>query len=255
MPTQPRDELLCPKCQAPLPEIAARATCVCRFCGVVSMPSAPKVIERVVERIVERVVVLSPSGAPLAAAAMTCPRCVQPLFEGAADDIVLHGCGACGGIWLDNAASTRIADGVSSPEVKALADRAARRALPANPDTRPAGIPCPVCRAPLARVRAPRGAIALDVCAAHGTWFDRYELTGLMYAVHPPEPVRTGLPTEEELLRAAAMPTTAAERAAFDVSVASSANALEQTATRTALGVTLGLLGAALVVAAGDSRS
>ncbi len=249
MATQARDELLCPKCQAPLPEDAARATCVCRFCGVVSMPSAPKVIER----IVERVVVVSESGAP---AAMACPRCVQPLFEGRADDIVLHGCGACGGIWLGNEASKRIAEGASSPEVKALSDRASGHAH-ARPDQRPSGMPCPMCRSPLMRVRAPRGSIELDVCAAHGTWFDRHELAGVMHALRSPQPARGGrLPTEEELLRAAATPPTAADRAMFETTASvGSANALEQTASRTAMGVTLGLLGAVLAVAAGESRS
>jgi len=193
-----REELRCPSCRAPLPESAARGAATCPFCGAASAPAAPKVVERVVERVV---VVAQPGSAGATSAgarAMPCPRCAQSLFEGRAGDVAVHGCGACGGIWLDNEGSRRITERRDARIVE-LAERASRHAT-AKPETHASGIPCPVCASAMTRVRARRAAIELDVCAAHGTWFDDHELALVARAYAQPLPGR-GIPSEAELQR------------------------------------------------------
>src|SRR5258706_16409259 len=124
-----RDELLCPKCGAPLPEDAARSMAVCGFCGVVSTPSAPKIVERVVERVV---VVQGAPQANVPPGVFVCPRCAAPLFEGKAGEILLRGCGVCGRIWLDNDGALRVVKEAPA-EHGELAARAEWHAVP-RPD-------------------------------------------------------------------------------------------------------------------------
>lgn len=182
-----REKILCPSCGAALPPSAAGAAIACPFCGVASAPAAPKV--EVVERIVERVVVVAPpssgAGAGTSAPPKLCPRCRTALFEGRAKDVLMNGCGTCGGIWLDNDASQRAIRAVDR-DVLELADRAEKHAT-RKPAALPAGLPCAECAQPMARVLAPRGRVELDVCATHGTWFDRHELRVVMMAYSAPD--------------------------------------------------------------------
>jgi Zn-finger nucleic acid-binding protein len=102
---------------------------------------------------------------------MPCPRCAVPLFEGKAGDVLMHGCGTCGGVWLDNVASARIANAVS-PTITAMSDRAAlARRAPVDAAT---PVKCPIDGDTLERVTV--HGIELDVCHAHGTWFDAGEV-------------------------------------------------------------------------------
>lgn len=137
---------------------------VCAFCGA-KVSRAPKVIERVVER-----VVFVEHGAG-GSTSLSCPRCKVPLFQGKTETTSVFGCGACGGIWLDNAASQRLVSAIDGGIVSlgAKATRAAR----VSPELT-ASVACPVCAEALAR-KVFVG-VELDVCAAHGTWFDRNEV-------------------------------------------------------------------------------
>lgn len=103
---------------------------------------------------------------------MNCPRCVRPLRTVRVSSIDVNGCGACGGVWLDNRASAYVVS-VLDRDVVRVADLAAQAASVPFPDESRAPA-CPTCGATLVRA-SPEG-IALDVCAAHGTWFDRDEL-------------------------------------------------------------------------------
>lgn len=82
---------------------------------------------------------------------------------------------ACGGVWTDTAASRRITTTVDR-ELVGIAKQAAMRAAESEPPGAPAEVEriCPVCQKPLACVRS--GHVAVDLCPAHGTWFDRDEL-------------------------------------------------------------------------------
>ncbi len=85
----------------------------------------------------------------------------------------MHGCGRCGGLWLDNEGSeaiTRHAD----PRVLRLADRADERAKQQPRPTHDEPLSCPVC-ATMEKV-SPARIAQLDICPDHGTWFDPGEL-------------------------------------------------------------------------------
>jgi Zn-finger nucleic acid-binding protein len=104
-----------------------------------------------------------------------CPRCRVPLFDGRArTGGALLGCGRCGGVWLDVAASCAVVEGAAE-ELSSLADVAARHATE-RVDTAGAGLHCPACAQPLARVALPGTTVELDACPSHGTWFDSGEL-------------------------------------------------------------------------------
>lgn len=102
----------------------------------------------------------------------------------------VSGCRTCCGLWLSNDASVGVARGTLHPEVVALATRVdAHQAelVVAQADYRQAAAPsvrlCPCCRATLAKSYVSRQRIELDVCAEHGTWFERYELRRVLLAM------------------------------------------------------------------------
>lgn len=84
---------------------------------------------------------------------------------------------SCGGVWTDTVASRRITTTVDR-ELVTIAQKAAKHAAESEPPieriTPDAARACPVCGGPLTCVRT--GHVPVDVCAAHGTWFDRDEL-------------------------------------------------------------------------------
>lgn len=87
--------------------------------------------------------------------------------------MALHGCGACGGLWLDNASTTQVLARIN-PQVTSLAQLAAKNASQkADLD---ASIRCPACNKELRRVPGGDPSLLIDICEEHGTWFDRDEL-------------------------------------------------------------------------------
>lgn len=96
---------------------------------------------------------------------MECPRC-----GGALDAVPVASCGTCRGAFVTHSALD-----------EALAERA-QTVLPATPvasveatDVR--YLRCPECSQPMARsLFGKRSGVVVDVCAAHGTWFDPSEL-------------------------------------------------------------------------------
>jgi Zn-finger nucleic acid-binding protein len=106
------------------------------------------------------------------------------------------GCGACSGIWLDNAACQLLIAGEISDAARELLHRAAQREPVAEEKAgyreaaRPsadAAMGCPVCRAAMTpyetKPEAHGARVKLDVCPAHGTWFDHGEAWALFQAV------------------------------------------------------------------------
>jgi Zn-finger nucleic acid-binding protein len=120
----------------------------------------------------------------------TCPRCTTQLFRGTSQSFALHGCGGCGGVWLDNAACAAVLVGSSGARATELAELVARNARTRVLDLR-TEVRCPECGVTLERVR--KHGIEMDVCAAHGTWFDAHELRqvvqGSVTPIVPPAPV------------------------------------------------------------------
>lgn len=120
-------------------------------------------------------------------------------------------CHACGGVWTDSAASRQITSTVDR-ELVTIAKEAAKNATETDSTFERisdiemmAGRKCPICAVTLTCVRS--GHVAIDVCAQHGTWFDKDELGRLSRNLEfervsaPPavSPYRTPAKKEEPL--------------------------------------------------------
>jgi Zn-finger nucleic acid-binding protein len=129
----------------------------------------------------------APPASPAVEAKYACPRCGQGVRGSRAGDASVDGCPACGGVWIDNATAQRL---VQSGDVNVrFAANAFASMARAAPDPRPS-VACPVCTQPLERVSvAAAGGVEIDVCRAHGTWFDRGELERVAAVVAPMPPV------------------------------------------------------------------
>ncbi len=109
-----------------------------------------------------------------------CPRCCVELQEGQAQEMVVHACARCGGIWLDKQGAARVAQALL-PQVLALADQAAqqaRRTVNEAPH-----ISCPECAEILLRTTVVEAGVATDRCPDHGVWYDRNELQRIAEAL------------------------------------------------------------------------
>jgi Zn-finger nucleic acid-binding protein len=122
-----------------------------------------------------------------------CPDCGIGLFQAPAGEIHVWGCGRCGGQWLDNEGCRQLVSGNLSPRARELATQASHRgrargadddegsyrtAAAAARDARA----CPFCRHVLTPHVTASG-VELDVCAAHGTWFDPFELLKIAHQI------------------------------------------------------------------------
>jgi Zn-finger nucleic acid-binding protein len=164
----------CRNCSAPL-SFSAKAPTVCGFCGVSNDPPPTEVKVPVPVQVVHNVVHVAAGNQPRE---LRCPHCKKRLVGVHAEGVALHGCGGCGGIWIENACAQRV---VSSPRAifEELATRAAQNAR--GRFVRAARPACPACDATLDPVMVKT--IPLDVCPDHGTWFDASELVLLSAAL------------------------------------------------------------------------
>ena len=101
-----------------------------------------------------------------------CPACLQPLSAAPLGWTVLT-CNVCGGVWADQKASDRITRTVCR-DLVGVAKQAAKRADDERSSIVDGERRCPACTGALRHDKV--GGVALDVCDAHGTWFDRDEL-------------------------------------------------------------------------------
>lgn len=105
--------------------------------------------------------------------ALPCPRCGARLYLSSTTSISMRGCGACGGVFLDNAAAARLMSLVPEDALQ-LAEGADAHA-PRRLDTA-APVSCPICGRPMNRVHVKAAGVDVDTCGAHGTFYDRKEL-------------------------------------------------------------------------------
>lgn len=112
-----------------------------------------------------------------------CPRCQSGLLESRSGDLFVHGCGGCGGLWLDNGNARRAIDASSShaSHLSRQASRSARRPV----RTSAATLACPACAQSLDRIQLAPSGVEVDICQSHGTWFDRDELTTILRIAEP----------------------------------------------------------------------
>jgi Zn-finger nucleic acid-binding protein len=111
---------------------------------------------------------------------LRCPGC-SGFLEAARALKGCYACSRCGGVWLDNAASTLLVHGMG-PSIFHWASLYERAAVSA------AEIPnakrlCPIGLEPLTTVTVEDAVI--DVCNVHGTWFDVGELRKVSGRVGP----------------------------------------------------------------------
>jgi Zn-finger nucleic acid-binding protein len=181
---------------------------VCPFCGETTVP-APRTIERVVERLV----VIAPEATGAEPAGPRCPRCAVALRAFQEGRSMLRGCRECGGIWMARVDVERLSR-VHDPDVGNAARLALGVASLLSPrrDERPL-VSCPECGEALRRERVPETRVEVDVCATHGTWFDRGEVSAFSEGHSR---VRAG-DIDEDDLRAAGIPggTSDAEEGTF----------------------------------------
>lgn len=189
----PVTELRCAQCGAALPESAAHRATVCTFCGATSTP-APRVVERVVERIV---VANAPAGSD--AQALHCPRCAVALRERSVKDLSVVYCPDCGGAFVRREDVGRLPK-KNDAELDAVAFQIRPEGMKRlfRADLAPS-IGCPICRAPLRREEIRFSRVQVDVCDAHGIWFDWGEMKTW---ARPPTDDPSQELTEEELAAA-----------------------------------------------------
>ena len=88
----------------------------------------------------------------------------------------MHGCEACGGLWLGPDATVHVMRGLDDAidhEIDRQAEKLAAKAhrLPEIDENQRI---CPFCEQSLARVDV--NAVRVDSCFTHGSWFDRTEI-------------------------------------------------------------------------------
>jgi Zn-finger nucleic acid-binding protein len=86
------------------------------------------------------------------------------------------GCRSCGGLWLDTAIVARLR-ATRDEELETALRKPFGVVIVMNPTpNRNAKISCPECSGPLRWIELPDSPSGIDVCDAHGTWFDAREL-------------------------------------------------------------------------------
>ncbi|MFO0617775.1 MAG: zf-TFIIB domain-containing protein [Polyangiaceae bacterium] len=161
----------CSNCGAPIAFSGPTATC--GFCDVVNEAPAKEIRVAVPVQVIHQTVHVEATDPD--AAILVCPHCRRRLATVRVKDVELNGCGACGGIWVDNASAQNL---VKAPDA-VFEDLATRCAAGARNRSKRAAAPvCARCRVPLDPAK--NGQLELDVCTLHGTWFDAFELAGLI---------------------------------------------------------------------------
>jgi len=111
-----------------------------------------------------------------------CPRCELPLEARTVSDLVIDECSGCHGLFLDEVAIRRVLDDEDQSRAEALLaalPRVAHHALPASGGRM--YIKCPICSTVMNRKLFATGSgVVVDVCKAHGTYFDGGELPAII---------------------------------------------------------------------------
>ncbi len=111
-----------------------------------------------------------------AAKGLCCPRCARTLEEVRSATKAVLMCGKCGGVWVDRETADYLAR-VSDPDLETAVRRGVGVVVALPRHARTASISCPVCEDATRYVPIEGSGQGVDVCDAHGTWFDRDELS------------------------------------------------------------------------------
>lgn len=174
--------LTCPHCGAGVAEDAQR----CDHCNTeLLLKACPRCLARVFAGHQH----CPACGADLEVAAtgtarpdLPCPRCDVPLRARLAGDVVIDECGTCLGLFLDHVAIRRVIEDRAQARAEALLGALPRHEIKVQvaPGQR-MYVKCPSCRTVMNRKLFATGAgVIVDVCRAHGTFFDAGELPAII---------------------------------------------------------------------------
>jgi len=121
-----------------------------------------------------------------------CPRCFRPLDVFQAGAFAVDACTACGGLFLDNAASRELTRTFDRDLVTTATTLGIGKGEEIAAGVVQRDLACPKCVGPLAPVFLTSIQVRLDVCAEDGTWFDANELPKVAraYRAHATQEVR-----------------------------------------------------------------
>ena len=104
-----------------------------------------------------------------------CPRCRIPMTAVVIGNTDLIECPKCEGLWADKESVEQIC--ADREKQSAVLGAASHVSQESNLEEKVRYLPCPVCNKLMNRVNfAHCSHVIIDVCTAHGTWFDRDEL-------------------------------------------------------------------------------
>jgi Zn-finger nucleic acid-binding protein len=106
----------------------------------------------------------------------SCSRCLRPLTTYQAGAFVVDACLACGGLFIDNAASRELVRAFDRDLVSIATTIGIGKGEAVGPGVYQKDITCPRCGGPLSPVNLPSAGAEVDICAQDGTWFDANEL-------------------------------------------------------------------------------
>jgi Zn-finger nucleic acid-binding protein len=173
MATAP-ETMNCPACGAPVSSDATQ----CEHCGArLAMVACPSCFGMVFAG----AKFCSHCGAAIARAEVAaptkelCPRCQVDMEAVVIGKTNLRECPKCEGIWAETVALQQIC--ADREQQSAVLGTAAPLPENDNPDLAVRYVPCPICGTLMNRVNfAHCSHVIVDVCRAHGTWFDKDEL-------------------------------------------------------------------------------
>ena len=180
-PSEQAGLLACPQCGAGVPPTSNK----CSYCAAELLVKAcPRCLSRVFHGHKH----CPECGAELEVAAtgelteMACPRCESQLRARRVADIVIDECAQCQGLFLDHIAIKRVILDRQQTRAEALLGALPRSELKAT--VAPGGkmyLKCPSCRVVMNRKLFAAGSgVIVDVCRAHGTFFDAGELPAVI---------------------------------------------------------------------------
>src|SRR5271156_5103024 len=170
----PAETLRCPSCGAGVSSDATR----CNFCGVALATVACPVCFGMMfagAKFCSHCGAKGDRSEVAGGETRQCPRCKVAMKSVAIGTTPLLECGICEGIWVDVETLQKIC--AERETQAAVLGMPAHPEEPVKLDTHIMYIPCPVCQQLMNRVNfAHCSAVIVDVCKAHGTWFDKDEL-------------------------------------------------------------------------------
>lgn len=173
--------LACPRCAAPVADTSKS----CEHCAA---PLLLRSCGRCLSRVFHGHKHCPSCGSALADSAAgdqradrPCPRCSTAMHPRTVEDLVIDECDTCHGVFLDDIAVKRVVSDRQQSRAEAILAVVPRAEVQ---PTRPGGrmyVKCPVCATIMNRRQFSAGSgVIIDVCKAHGAFFDPGELPAII---------------------------------------------------------------------------